>query len=219
MGTRRLRALVLDFDGVIVESNDVKTAAFRDVFSRFPEHAQAMMDFHHENVSLSRFSKFDHLLERLGRSTDELLRSELAEEFSRRTIERVVAAPLVRGAEALLRQFAPRIPLYLASVTPEGDLETILARRALRRWFRKVYGCPPWTKAEAIRDVLESECCAPSEVLLVGDSAGDQRAALEAGVPFMARDSGLPFDSPPPTRKFADLVPIAENLLESIAGD
>jgi beta-phosphoglucomutase-like phosphatase (HAD superfamily) len=38
--------VILDFDGVVLESNAVKTEAFRDVFARFPEHAEAMMDFH-----------------------------------------------------------------------------------------------------------------------------------------------------------------------------
>jgi beta-phosphoglucomutase-like phosphatase (HAD superfamily) len=52
-----LRVLILDFDGVVIESNDVKKEAFQRVFARFPEHAEAMMAFHHAHVSLSRFAK------------------------------------------------------------------------------------------------------------------------------------------------------------------
>jgi phosphoglycolate phosphatase-like HAD superfamily hydrolase len=173
MVAKRLRAVVLDFDGVIVESNEVKTDAFREIFARFPEHTAAMMDFHGANVALSRYAKFDHLLERLGRSGDAKLREELAAEFSRQTIERI------------------------ASVTLVEDLDVILERRGMCEWFRGVYGCPPWTKSEAIRDVLRREACAPDEALLVGDSEGDRRAAAEAGVDFVARNSGLAFAEPP----------------------
>jgi beta-phosphoglucomutase len=207
-----LRVLVLDFDGVVLDSNDVKTEAFRKVFARFPEHCDAMMTYHHAHVSLSRFAKIDHLLERLGRPGDSVLKAELAESFSRHTLEQLVTVPFVRGAEAFLRDITPRLPVYLASVTPADDLEHILKQRSLRAWFRDVYGCPPWTKPDALRDVLRRESCAPEEALLVGDSAGDQRAAAETGMGFIARDSGLPFDDPPPYQIFPDLSAIASSL-------
>ena len=208
MADRTLRVLVLDFDGVIVDSNDVKTQAFRDVFARFQDHAEAMMEYHRTHISVTRFAKFDHLLERLGRAGDMALRTELAADYSRRTLERMATVPFVPGAEAFLREFAPRLPVYLASVTPAEDLETILARRELRAWFRDVYACPPWTKPNAVRDILRREACDPHEALLLGDSAGDQRAAAETGIAFVGRDSGLPFEEPAPTT-FPDLYAVA----------
>ena len=204
-----LRVVILDFDGVVLESNAVKTEAFRDVFARFPTHTQAMMDFHHAHVSLSRFAKFDHLLELIGRAGDGALRADLAADFSRRTLDRIMAVPFVPGAEAFLRDATPRLPVYLASVTPADDLACILDRRGLTKWFRDVYACPPWSKPDAIRDVLRREGAAPSEAILVGDSAGDQRAALMARVPFLARDSGLEFDLPAPLT-FPDMSGIAD---------
>lgn len=208
-----LRVVILDFDGVVLESNAAKTEAFRDVFARFPEHADAMMDFHRAHVSLSRFAKFDHLLELTGRVGDGALRTELAAEFSRRTLDKISAVPLVRGAEAFLRDVTSRLPVYLASVTPADDLARILEQRGLARWFRDVYGCPPWNKPDAIRDVLRREGVPSTQALLVGDSAGDQRAALLTGVHFLARDSGLGFDAPPPVT-FPDLVGIADFIQE-----
>ena len=207
-----LRVLVLDFDGVIVESNDVKTESFRDVFARFPEHLEAMMEYHRANVSASRFAKFEHLLQRLGRTGDVTLGTELATEFSRRTLDRIATVPFVAGAEMFLREVTPRLPVYLASVTPAEDLAVILQRRGLQAWFRDVYGCPPWTKSDAVRDVLRREACTSDEALFVGDSAGDQRAAAETGVQFVARDSGLPFDEPTPPALFPDLAAVAAHI-------
>ena len=39
----------------------IKTRAFEKVFSRFPEHRDAMIAFHDEHVSVSRYAKFDRL--------------------------------------------------------------------------------------------------------------------------------------------------------------
>jgi phosphoglycolate phosphatase-like HAD superfamily hydrolase len=211
-----LRVLILDFDGVIIESNQAKTQAFRELFSRFPNHADYMMAYHHDNVSKSRFDKFDHLLARLGRDGDAALRAGLSETFSQLVLRRILDVPFVPGAEAFLKTMA-RLPMYLASVTPADELGDILEHRNLLHWFQGIYGCPPWTKPEAIVDILSREHAAPADALLIGDSAGDQRAANETGVGFLARDSGLPFDEPLP-RQFPDLSRLGAHLESVIDG-
>lgn len=211
-----LQVLILDFDGVVIESNAVKTQAFERVFARFPQHAEAMMAYHHAHVSVSRFAKFDHLAGLMGCADNAALKSDIAADFSRYVLEGIMAVPLVPGAEAFLQMANVRLPLYLASVTPEPELKLILAERGLAHWFRDVYGCPPWTKSDAIRHVLLTENAKPDDVLLIGDSAGDQRAAKETGVRFLARDSGLSFDEPAPLA-FTDLHEISIYLKDVLA--
>jgi phosphoglycolate phosphatase-like HAD superfamily hydrolase len=211
-----IRAVILDFDGVVIESNDAKTEAFRDVFAAFPEHLDAMMDFHARNISTTRFVKFDHLLDRLGRPNDTALRDTLAAEFSRCSRDRIAVVPLVAGAESFLMEFSPLVPLYLASVTPQEDLDATLDRRHLGRWFRVAYGCPPWTKPTAINDILGHEGCAPSDIVLIGDSLGDQRAAAETGIEFVGRDSGIGLNQGE-ARIFPDMFAVADYLRSRIS--
>lgn len=193
-----LRAVVLDFDGVILESNGLKTQAFERVFARVPEHAAAMVEHHHRNVSASRYDKFRHLVvERLGRSADDPLIADLANAFSEEMMRLIVDCPMVPGAAEFLSTVSTRVPIFLASMTPQSELEDILVRRDLASMFSGVYGCPPWPKADAIRQIL-GKVGGPEGVVFVGDSAGDQRAACETGTEFIARDSGLAFDVPPP---------------------
>jgi beta-phosphoglucomutase-like phosphatase (HAD superfamily) len=49
-----LRAIVFDFDGVILESADIKTNAFRALFASYPEHVDQIVDFHLRNAGVSR---------------------------------------------------------------------------------------------------------------------------------------------------------------------
>ena len=54
--------LILDFDGVIVESIPLKTVAFRQVFSFAPpEHLDEIITFHLENGGMSRYDKFRYI--------------------------------------------------------------------------------------------------------------------------------------------------------------
>ena len=200
----RLRALILDFDGVLLESNALKTRAFASVFARFPEHCGDMMAFHHAHVSTSRYDKFRHLVTtRLGRPPDDPLVDDLARSFSEAMRVQLVDCAWVPGAEAFLRRVSGQLPIYLASMTPQEELEDIVRQRGIAGAFTAVYGCPPWSKARALGDIVRRSG-GTAGLLFIGDSAGDQRAALETGVEFLARDSGLPFDEPRP-RAFADL--------------
>lgn len=208
---KKLQLLILDFDGVVIESNEVKTKAFQHVFSRYPKHTEAMMAYHHANVSLSRFAKFEHFLTLIERADDAALMAEISADFSRLVLEAMMTVPLVTGAETFLRWATTQLPVYLASVTPAEELALILRQRGLSPWFREVYGYPPWTKPDAIRNILAREGVKPAEALLIGDSAGDQRAARITGIDFLARDSGLSFETPAPLM-FTDLHEITRYL-------
>lgn len=198
------KTIILDFDGVVIESNALKNEAFAKIFGRFPDYAAEMLRFHTDNISLSRFSKFDYLLELLGRKHDQLLREDIATDFSKTMMEGMVTVPLVTGALNFLNTITAQLPIYLASVTPETELRYILDQRNLAKWFTGIYGCPPWTKPAAISDVLQRESLTASDALLIGDSAGDQAAATATGVSFLARNSGLQFEEPYPT-SFQDM--------------
>lgn len=209
-----VRAVVFDFDGVIVESNHIKTQAFEHVFSGFPEHAETMMAFHYENIPISRVEKFARLLTLLGRPDDEKLRQHLAQTFSDFVMQRMLNVAFVPGALELLDFLKGRVPVDLASVTPQEELYKVLSSRNLAHFFSMSYGCPPWKKGEALLDAASRHGIVPGEILLIGDSAGDQRAAAFAGTQFLARDSGLSFDAPHP-RICKDLVE-AKSLIEQM---
>ncbi|MCK8519384.1 HAD family hydrolase [Methanoculleus sp. 7T] len=56
-----LFTVILDFDGVIVESIPLKTVAFRKIFSFAPEHLDEIIAFHLENGGMSRYDKFRYI--------------------------------------------------------------------------------------------------------------------------------------------------------------
>ena len=206
----RIRVIILDFDGVVIESNDVKVQVFHEIFDRFPEHAAGMRSFLAENISAPRHAVFQHLAhERLGRRDDPRVVEELVGDFSRRTMDRLARCELVPGAIEFLERFHSLVPLYLASVTPAADLERTVAAHGITRFFAGLYGCPPWTKPGAVRAILERESVAPEAAVLIGDSPGDLHAARETGVGFIARDSGVEFPEEP-EEVYDDLFAVAE---------
>jgi phosphoglycolate phosphatase-like HAD superfamily hydrolase len=211
----KLGALVLDFDGVLVESEGLKTDVFREVFARFPEHLEAMMAFHAAQPSAPRHTKFAELARRLGRPDDARLLQSLAEDFSRRALSRTAVCPEVPGAADFLREFAPRLPLFLASLTPEADLLEIVRRRGWAAFFQDVFGFPPRPKTEAIARAVAASGGRREAVALIGDAPSDLAAAQETGIDFIGRDSGLAFPDPRPWL-YPDMQAIAVLLRERL---
>ena len=53
------KAVIFDFDGVLVESVDVKTNAFKKLFEKEPEEVvEKIIEYHLKNGGISRFEKF-----------------------------------------------------------------------------------------------------------------------------------------------------------------
>ncbi|MDD1651469.1 MAG: HAD hydrolase-like protein [Methanomicrobiales archaeon] len=181
------RAIVLDFDGVILESVGVKTEAFRTLFSDVPEHVDEIVDHHRENTGVSRFDKFRYIYAHiLNRDLSDREFDRLSARYHELVIGGVLASPYVTGAEAFLERFSRRAPLYVVSASPEGELTDIIMQRGMARYFRGIFGAPR-RKVDCIRVIREQEHRDPPQVLFVGDALNDYRAAREAGVPFAAR--------------------------------
>jgi phosphoglycolate phosphatase-like HAD superfamily hydrolase len=192
---RAALAVALDCDGVILESVAAKTRAFGRLFAAHgPEAAAYMTAWHLAHGGVSRYRKFAHFYrERLGREISPEETAELDRRLSDLCLDEVLASPMVPGAQAFLEVWSGRLPLYVVSGTPEGELRGIFERRGLARHFRAVYGSPA-AKPEILARILADEGLPPRRLLMVGDSSTDRDAAMGLGALFYGRGEfpGLP---------------------------
>lgn len=187
-----IKAVVFDFDGVLVESVDVKTNAFATLFQDEGEEvARKVVAYHLDHGGISRFEKFRyyyaHFLKRPLTAEKE---RELADRFAALVLDAVIRSPYVPGALDSLRLLHGRkIPLYVASGTPEGELRHIVKERGIGHFFEGVFGAPR-TKGDILAAILKERGISPSEAVMVGDAMTDYDAALETGVQFIGRVNG-----------------------------
>jgi len=186
--SRPPKVVILDCDGVILESVDAKTRAFAELFAAYgPEAARAAVAHHLAHGGVSRYEKFRHIFrEHLGRELPQDQERALGQRFTELCYREVLAAPFVPGAREFIEQAGACAALYVASGTPEAELLEIFRQRGLAGLFRGVFGSPA-SKAAIIADVLAREQAAPPEAVLVGDSSTDLEAALATGVRFFGR--------------------------------
>lgn len=197
-------ALIFDFDGVLVESTDIKTRAFGALYEGYGRKViDQVISYHKKNAGISRFKKFQYFQEKiLGIHYEEVDGNHLSSRFSKIVVDAVVESPYVVGAKKFLENHNNVIPMFVASGTPENELHEIIERRNMLKYFVSVFGTPS-TKGEIIKKLLQEYSFAPMRVLMVGDALADLEGARESGVCFIGRISGQ--DNPFPSE--VDVIP------------
>ena len=182
-----VQAIIFDFDGVILESGQVKTEAFKTLFSQFPDHCDEALAFHLASRGLSRHRQLEHIVNNVIKlSPAEGVVDRLARRFGEIVVSKMRVCPFVEGAVEFLDHWVGRLPLYVASLNPQEELDAIVQARGLAKYFHRVVG-GTGDKAE-ILSTLVAECgLDPSRTLFIGDTLGDYRAAVEMEMRFVGR--------------------------------
>lgn len=184
----RYQAIVFDFDGVLVESVDVKTRAFASLYHAYgPDMVNKVVAYHLAHGGMTRAMKFRHYHETLlGIPLTAETEAALAERFSQLIEDAVVGAPPVPGAAEFLEKFSGALPLFVASGTPDEEVKRIIERRGMGRYFAGVHGAPR-TKGEILSHIAAERGFTPACMLMVGDAMADYEGAKSAGVAFIGR--------------------------------
>lgn len=180
-------AFIFDFDGVIKDSVKVKSEAFVQLYaSEGEEFQQKVEQYHLANGGISRYVKFKVWNEWLGRSTSEEAIDELAKNFAQLVIDSVVASPYVNGAMAAVESASDKALSFIATGTPDDEINLILTQLEIRKFFREAHGSSR-KKVIIVKDILERFQLYPSKVLFIGDAKTDYNAALDNGLDFYLR--------------------------------
>lgn len=183
-----LKAIIFDFDGVLVESVDIKTKSFAKLFEKEGKAVvKKVIDYHLSNSGISRFVKIKHIYKNiLNRRLRKAEFNRLCRRFSELVIDEVVNAPYVRGAEQFLKEHSLRYKLFVVSATPDKEIKDIIRRRKISKLFRGVYGSPE-EKTEIVRRIVRSNNLSPRDAVYVGDALSDYKAASVNSLDFIAR--------------------------------
>lgn len=197
MAVADVDAIVFDFDGVLVQSVDIKTRAFARLFEPHgPDVVARVVAHHRAHGGVSRFEKFRHYYREFLRQplADDAL-EDLARRFADLVVEEVERAPFVPGADRFLNDCCGHVPCFVVSGTPQEEMREIIRRRRMHKWFVDVFGTPA-SKTENVRQVL-AHGFSCDRTTLFGDADADWIAARDAGMRFVGviRDADNPLAS------------------------
>ena len=188
---RAVRAVILDVDGTLVDSNDAHAHAWVEALA---EHG---LDIPFERVRPLIGMGGDKVLPGLtGEAKDSPLGTAVSERraaiFRERYIPRLRAFP---GARALLEQMKTGgLALVVASSATEDELATLLAIAGAADLVEETTSADDAERSKPDPDIvaaaLRATRCPPAAVLMLGDTPYDIEAAAKAGVGTVALRCG-----------------------------
>ncbi len=186
-------SIIFDFDGVLVESNHIRTEGFRKLLKArhfSDKQVEQLVLFHETNGGLSRYYKLKYFHEKiLNKDIDEINLVNLCNEFSNIVKKDVAKACWVKGAKEFVIDNYQEYKLFVVSGSDQDELREICKIRKINKYFKEILGSPVDKRAN-INYLLAKYDLSPEYTLFVGDSINDFEAAQSVDVNFVARDSG-----------------------------
>ncbi|MBW8056688.1 MAG: HAD family phosphatase [candidate division NC10 bacterium] len=198
-----LRAIIFDFDGVIVDTERFHFQALQRVLEEeqirlsWEEYTQTYLAMDDKNC-------FRTALARHGRSLTPGMVEELSERKAGHFLTAVPnAVTLFPGVEDIIRQAETKHPLAIASGALREEIELILGNVGLREFFRVVVAAEDVVKGKPdpeayitalarLNRLIAGKPVKPSECLVIEDSRHGVAAATGAGMRCLAVANSYP---------------------------
>ena len=185
-----MRAVLFDFDGVLVDSEPLHFEALRDCLR--PEGIEIELgEYLQHYLAYDDWGAIRRALERHGRAQDPERVRGIAERKAGIFQELMGRIPFFPGAPDLVRALASEVPLAIASGALRREIEEILEAGGLRGLFAAVVGADDVVNTKphpepylAAMSALEPRApgLRPAECLVIEDSMAGIAAALAAGM-------------------------------------
>ncbi|MBU1179232.1 HAD-IA family hydrolase [Patescibacteria group bacterium] len=181
----KIKVWVFDFDGTLVDSNDIKYNAF---FKLFPENKKTKKVIKKVLSEIGKKSRFEILrqifleLKNPANKINGLVR-EYAEKYNQMVQKEILLAYDAKTTE-IIKNLSDSCVLYINSATPEESLLQTVKNLGIARFFRGIYG-QPGTKKENLKKIISQEKVKSKEVVVVGDGEDDHDSAKSLGCLFI----------------------------------
>lgn len=181
----KYKTFIFDCDGVILDSNKVKTDAFYHVAKAFGEQAAAsLVEYHVANGGISRFRKFEKFINEFipaeypAPSLDALL-----EQYGAAVYDGLMSCAIAPGIGALKNK-NKSIRWLIVSGGAQVEIRDVFARRSIGALFDGgIFGSPDNKDEILQREIAAGNIILPA--LFFGDSKYDHTAATAAGLDFV----------------------------------
>jgi len=197
-----LRAVIFDFNGVLVDDEPIHLEMFQKVLK---EEGLSLdeKDYYARYLGMDDRSCFEAAFQDRGRELDDSALGELVRRkarYYRNAVKDKIA--LFPGVEKLVRELSARYPMGIASGALRDEIETILQRIGLRKFFQVIVSAEDikigkpnpeiFAKALSLLNEKRSQPILPSECLVVEDSKEGILGARQAGMKCLAVANSYP---------------------------
>jgi phosphoglycolate phosphatase-like HAD superfamily hydrolase len=178
--------VVLDCDGVILDSNWLKTDAIIRTLKNEPEKCiNKMIAYHKANGGISRYKKFRYYFEEINPHEDVEIKAKVSiSKFAEIVQKGLLECDYIPGVVGFINNVKKKgIPLFVVSGSDEMELREVFSKRKIDSLFCAIYGSP-LTKPQIMKNVI-SQVGQRKKGIFFGDSKADFDVAIQFELTFI----------------------------------
>ncbi len=138
---KNIKNIIFDFDGVILDSVDLKNQAFEKIVENYnPNIKKKFINFHLKNLGISRKIKLK-FLEKLLVKNQLVYNDKISKNFDKIMNNKLKKATLIPGVRSFIVRHK-NLNLFISSGTPERDLKKKCIEKKISKYFKKIMGTP-----------------------------------------------------------------------------
>ena len=175
--------IILDCDGVVFDSNYLKIDAFKRTLSNYDNYLiDEFISYFKRNFGTSRYQLVKYFIENiLLIDFNEVLYKAILKIYGENCFLLYEKAEYTEKILEFLTYYKSK-KLYIASGSDEKELQTVIKRRALNRYFEYIYGSPR-QKRELVEEIINDN--KGKSIVLIGDAKSDLFASQECNIDFI----------------------------------
>lgn len=178
------QAFFLDFDGTIVDSALIKLEAFKNLYAAEKHKIGEIYTYLLSEQGRPRYEKFKFIQESiLGKRYKNDLGEELSKKLDAEISETGIPS-LMPGVIEFLQESQDEEFVGIVSAAPRREIINTLHHHNIVKYFDFICGSEI-TKSSAIRKCISEFQLSPDDSVMIGDSANDYKASVEAGIHFI----------------------------------
>lgn len=186
-----VKNILWDFDGVILDSMDVRDHGFRKIFKEYDNtDVRRLIEYHRANGGLSRYVKIRYFFEIILKK--EVTETEIMEYANRFTVimkqELINPQNLIHDSVGFIKKNYLNFNFHIVSGSDNEELNFLCKKLDLAMYFKSIHGSPT-PKNTLVNNLISKNKYKIDETCLIGDSINDFEAANNNDIQFYGYNS------------------------------
>ncbi len=188
LNLRKYKSLIFDCDGVILNSNKIKSNCFRKIFEPYNKEAtEEFISYHESHGGISRYIKIRYFLEKiLPKYSDNCFKEDyeiLINQYGEYCKSSLLDAEVSKGIPEL-RLYTKKQKWLIVSGSDQEELKDVFKYKNIDKFFDGgIFGSPDKKTDILEREIKNNSILLPG--LFFGDSWLDHIAAKENNLDFL----------------------------------
>jgi HAD superfamily hydrolase (TIGR01549 family) len=181
MHINNYKTIILDCDGVIFDSNNLKIDAFRDALNEFDVViVDAFIKYFKNNFGTSRYHLLRVFIEVfLKQDFDEKVYRDMLARYGQNCVILYDKSELTKYLLKFLNKYSDK-NIFVASGSDQEELRVVFKNRNLDKYFVGIFGSPT-KKSELVKNIVSKN----KNTVMIGDAKSDMLSAQNNKIDFI----------------------------------